>query len=103
MASRPATPIESLLGVEKAASCEEEIRVRSHPDDTPEFRKQLVEEVLRRHIHKANLRLNDIAHFIGSDDPNGQINIRNLGAILVDKIYKSNKEGYQVDKNQRSR
>ena len=100
MASRPATQLETLLGVEKAAVCEEEIRVRSHPDDTPEFREQLVREVLRRHIHKANLRLNDIASFIGKDDP---INIRNLEAILTDAIYESNEEGYQVDKNQRSR
>ena len=100
MAGRPATKIESLLGVEKAAACEEEIRVRSHPDDTPEFRETLVREILRRHIHKANLRMNDIAAFIGRFD---LINIRNLEAILVGEIYESNAEGYQVDENQRSR
>ena len=100
MASRPASMIETMLGVEKAALCEEEIRVRSHPDDTPEFRENLVREILRRHIHKANLRLNDIAQFIGRDD---LINISNLEAMLVNEIYDSNEEGYQVDKNQRSR
>ena len=100
MAARPATKLESLLGVEQAAACEEEIRVRSHTDDTPDFRKELVREILRRHIHKANLRMNDVAAFIGRDD---LINIQNLEAILVGKIYDSNEEGYQVDKNQRSR
>ena len=99
MADRPATTLESLLGVEKAKMCEEEIRIRSHPEDTPEFRKSLVREILRRHIHKANLRLNDIAHFIGIND---QINILNLEAILVGKVYEANEEDYQVDKNQRS-
>ena len=100
MTSRPATLIESILGIEKAAACKEEIRVRSHPDDTPEFREALVREILRRHIHKANLPLNDIAAFIGRED---LINIQNLEAILVGEIYESNEEGYQVDKNQRSR
>lgn len=100
MAARPATKLESLLGVEKAELCEEEIRTRSHPDDTLEFRKELVKEILRQHIHKANLRMNDIAHFIGRDD---LINILNLEAILVNEIYESNEEGYQVDKNQRIR
>ena len=103
MASRPSTKIETLLGVEKAKLCEEEIRVRSHPDDTPEFREQLVREVLQRHIHNANLRMNDIAAFIGNGSLKKLINIRNLEAILVDKVYESNEEGYQVDKNQRSR
>ena len=100
MNSRPATTLESIIGVEKAKACEEEIRTRSHPDDTPEFRESLVQEILRRHIRKANLRLNDIAHFIGI---NNQINILNLEAILIGKVYESNEKGYQVDKNQRSR
>ena len=100
MGTRPATKIESLLGIEKAAACEEEIRVRSHPDDTPEFREALVKEILGRHIHKANLRMNNISAFIGIND---LINIRNLEAILVGEIYESNEEGYQVSKNQRSR
>ena len=49
---------------ENAALCAEEIRERSHPDDTPEFRAQLVFEVLSRHIRKANIELTHLLLFI---------------------------------------
>ena len=98
MASRPATLIESILGIEKAKACEEEIKDRIHPEDRPAFRERLVREILQRHIHKANLGLNDIVAITQKEEMCWDLEKR-----VVSKIYESNKDGYQVDKNQRSR
>ena len=68
MAARPATKLESILGAERAAACEAEIKERIRPDDTPELRRTLVKAILYKHIDKANLPMNDIQKFISSSE-----------------------------------
>ena len=56
--------IEQILGVEGAKACLAEIELRKHVLDTPEFRDQLIKEVLRRHVSDKNLTINEIKGFM---------------------------------------
>ena len=100
MGARPATPLESLLGIEKAKACEDEIKSRSHRDDTPELRESLVKEILGRHLLKGNMQFSDIINCVPFHKKSAW---QSLIQILVKEIYEANEESYQVDKNQKSR
>ena len=94
MTEKTATLLEGILGAENAALCEEEIRKRSHPDDTPEFRAQLILEVLSRHIRKANIELTHLLLFIHFIEDDNLAEIQGLiESMLAIKVYEL--DGYQ--------
>lgn len=64
MNTRKATLLENILGVKKAQICEQEITDRTRPDDTPELRKALITEILRKHISKKDLKLSEVKRYI---------------------------------------
>ena len=47
--------IEQILGVEGAKACLAEIELRKHPLDTHGFRKELIKEIVFRHVSDKNL------------------------------------------------
>ena len=98
--ARPATKLESILGVERAAVCEAEIQERIHVDDTPELRKQLVKEILYRHINKANLAIDDIQRLIEKSEKCYCTRMKNN---IVNVIWDAQRDDFAVNPNQRSR
>lgn len=63
MGARPATKLESILGIEGARACLQEIEDRIHLEDTPQFRAHLIKEILGRHISNRDLSLTELIPF----------------------------------------
>jgi len=84
MSDKKATLLESVLGVKKAETCLQEIEQRIHPEDTPEFRKELITQVLRRHISKKDLKLSEVDSFI---DESERSYTRRMVNNIVYKVY----------------
>ena len=92
--ARPVTKLESILGVERSAVCETEIKERIHPEDTPELRKALVKDILFRHIDKANLAIDDIQKFINDSELCYCVRMKNN---IVNAIWDEQEENYRID------
>ena len=94
MAARPATLIESILGIEKARACLQEIEDRIHPEDSPYLRRQLIQEILYRHIENCDLSLKEIIVFLTQDEKHfyGRV----IG-MLVDKTFTEIQDTYEAN------
>lgn len=82
MASRPATKLESILGLEKARACLQEIEDRIHPEDTTFLRSALIKDVLYRHIEKCDLSLKEMVSILTQEE---KPFYNRLIGMLVDK------------------
>lgn len=94
MASRPATLLESILGVEKANACLQEISDRIRPDDSVYFRVDLIREILGKHIQKADPSIRLIMSLMPEDQK--EIGRRLVG-ILVDKACLEVKDDFRAN------
>ena len=92
-ASRPMTKMESLLGIERAEDCEAEIKVRIHPEDTQDFRKALLKEILDRYVRKSDLRVSDFMTYLEEDEKHY---CRRLEINMVGLLYDETKDAYKL-------
>ena len=92
--ARPATLLESVLGVEKAKECEAEIQNRIHPEDESHIREELIESILARHIRKHKPKIREILQLL----PSGKAKVIYDDAfqVLLSKVFTDVVVNYRV-------
>lgn len=87
MGARPATIIESVLGVEKAKECLAEIKARQHVLDTKYFREELRKEVITRYVQKQDLTLKEVDNILSLIDKGNESCTKRVVNIIADAVY----------------
>lgn len=96
MAGRPATLLESILGVEKAKACEVEIQNRIHPDDEPSLRLELIYSILTRYSQESKPKIYEILQLIPSDK--AKMIYNDALRVLMDRVMGEVSDNYPVNK-----
>ena len=60
--------MEQILGKKRAESCMEELEDRKHREDTDSFRKELIREIVFRHVSDKNLTIKEIKDLMDSGE-----------------------------------